>query len=70
VLCQPDPVLRRVVEREVSKPGVLTISDAVFDPGVAAVAQFEVGELAGGSAGGGVGEDTGQGPGKVVGRLV
>ena len=45
-------------------PGVPTRSDAVFDPGVAAVAQFQVGQLAAGPAGGG-GDHVGPGPGWV-----
>ena len=43
---QPDPVLVGVVERQVAQPGVLRRADAVLDPGVAAVPQLEVGELA------------------------
>ena len=43
---EPDLVGRRVVERQVAQPGVLGRADAVLDAGVAAVAQFEVGELA------------------------
>ena len=41
--------------------------DAVFDAGVAAVAQFQVGQLVGGPAGGGVGEETGDPHPVVVG---
>jgi hypothetical protein len=37
-------------------PVSLPPADAVLDPGVAAVAQFQVGQLATGSTGGGVGE--------------
>ena len=54
-------------EREVAQPGVLPIADAVLDAGVAAVSQFQVGELVGGSAGGGVGEETGDPHPVVVG---
>jgi hypothetical protein len=47
------------VEGQVAQPGVLRRADAVLDPGVAAVAQFEVGELASGSAMAVVGEESG-----------
>ncbi len=50
---------------EVAQPGVLPI--AVLDPGVAAVSQFQIGQLVGGSAGGGVGEETGDPHPVVVG---
>jgi len=53
--------------REVGKPGVLPIADAVLDAGVAAVSQFQIGQLVGGSAGGGVGEETGDPHAVVVG---
>jgi hypothetical protein len=43
------------VEWRVAQPGVLAGADAVFDAGVAAVAQLEVGELVVGPAGWGVG---------------
>jgi len=55
----PDPVLVGVMEGQVAQPGVLRRADAVLDAGVAAVAQFEVGELGGGAAAGGVGEEPG-----------
>ena len=48
---EPDPVLVGVVEGQVAHPGVLRRPDAVLDAGVAAVAQFQVGELAAGPAG-------------------
>ena len=49
--CHDDfkPCLVRVeeVEREITQPGGLGLTDAVLDPGVLAVAQFQAGELAG-----------------------
>ena len=42
-------------------------ADAVLDAGVAAVAQFQIGQLAAGSTGGGVGELTGDPHAIVVG---
>ena len=52
---------------QVAQAAVLAGKDAVFDAGVAAVAQFQVGQLAPGPAGGGVGEETGDPHPVVVG---
>jgi hypothetical protein len=56
----PDPVLVQVVQGQVGQSGVLRASDAVLGAGSAAVAQFEVGELAVRPAGWGVGCECGQ----------
>jgi len=61
-----DPILRRVVVGQVAQAGVLAVADAVLNAGVAAVAQFQVGQLAAGSTGGG-GEEAGDPHPVVVG---
>ena len=45
--------------REVAQPGGLAFADAVFDPGVLAVPQFQPGGLPGDDAAGRVGEERG-----------
>jgi hypothetical protein len=55
----PDAVLVEPVQREVAQPGVLRRPDPVLAAGPAAVAEFEVGDLGGGSAGAGVGRERG-----------
>ena len=64
----PDPVLVQVVQGQVGQPGVLRGADAVLGAGPAAVAQFEVGELAAGPAGAGVGGERGQPVAVAVGQ--
>ena len=61
--CHDDfqPCLVRVerVEREITQPGGLGLTDAVLHPGVLAVAQFQAGDLAGHHPVGGVGDEPG-----------
>jgi len=55
----PDPVLREVVQRQVSQAGVLGGPDAVLAAGPASVPKLEVGQLASRAVGRGVGREGG-----------
>ncbi len=56
---QPGAVFRPSAAGEVAQAGLLAFADAVFNPGVLAVAQLQPGRLPGNHAGSGVGEECG-----------